>query len=309
MSQSHAVKPVGFPPLRLRATVSALRNTSGITTALPRFRTTPPSSSAGSEAARRLKSRWLVAPSAAPSAAGCWWMMAAPTVACTGTGIPPRARAAPRRSAGLARRGCRGASPRRRRSSGRHRGGAGGRGATDRLCWGAARWGRFATARSPPRDSRSWMPRTRVDVLLELELHGAEREIRLQRDHDPGTVVGEPHARVGLFGKDAAAVGDAVAHHDRVPLSPGRAHALATEHFDDHRIALGAEVTVVLIALSLLERHGADPVEERGVVQRIGDRGERAVATGFAVEPGIGVDVEFPLPGLTLLLGLVHEPA
>src|SRR2546422_373301 len=73
--------------------------------------------------------------------------------------------------------------------------------------------------------------------------------------------------------------------------------------------ALGAEVTMVLIALSLLERHGADPVEKRGVVQRIGDRGERAVATGFAVEPGIGVDVEFPLPGLTLLLGLVHEAA
>src|SRR5437899_10881294 len=98
------------------------------------------------------------------------------------------------------------------------------------------------------------MPRTRVDVLLELELHRAEREIRLQRDHDPGTVVGEPHARVGLFGKDAAAVGDAGAHHDRVPLSPGRAHALATEHFDDHRMGRGAEVTLALKARSLTER-------------------------------------------------------
>src|SRR5437016_10791197 len=68
MSQSQAVNPVGFPPPRLRATVRALRNTSGITTALPRLRTTPPSWSAGSDAASRLKSRWLVAPSAAPRA-------------------------------------------------------------------------------------------------------------------------------------------------------------------------------------------------------------------------------------------------
>src|SRR5438876_694726 len=69
MSQSQAVNPVGLPPPRLRAMVRALRNTSGITTALPTLRTTPPSWSAGSDPASRLKSRWLVAPSAAPSAA------------------------------------------------------------------------------------------------------------------------------------------------------------------------------------------------------------------------------------------------
>ena len=70
MSQSHAVNPLGFPPFRFRATVSTLRNTSGITTALPRFSTTPPSCSAGSADASRLKSRWLVAPRAAQSAVG-----------------------------------------------------------------------------------------------------------------------------------------------------------------------------------------------------------------------------------------------
>src|SRR2546429_649119 len=93
MSQSQAVNPVGCPAFRLRATVRALRNTSGITTALPRLSTTPPSWSAGSEAASRLKSRWLVAPSAAPSAVGGWCVMSAPTVACTVTGIPRAAAA------------------------------------------------------------------------------------------------------------------------------------------------------------------------------------------------------------------------
>src|SRR5207249_262509 len=82
---------VGLPPLRLRATVRALRKTSGITTALPRFSTIPPSWSVGSDAASRLKSRWLVAPSAAPSAVGCWWMMSAPSAACTVTGMPQSA--------------------------------------------------------------------------------------------------------------------------------------------------------------------------------------------------------------------------
>src|SRR6059036_757354 len=84
MSQSQAVNPVGLPPPRLRAMVRALRNTSGITTALPTLRTTPPSWSAGSDPASRLKSRWLVAPSAAPSAAGCWWMMSAEVAVARG---------------------------------------------------------------------------------------------------------------------------------------------------------------------------------------------------------------------------------
>src|SRR5207249_1946223 len=61
---------------------------SGMTTALPRFRTTPPPSRAGREAASRRKSRWLVAPSAAPSAAGCWWVISAPIAVCTVTGMP-----------------------------------------------------------------------------------------------------------------------------------------------------------------------------------------------------------------------------
>ena len=66
--------------------VSALRNTSGSTTALPQVEHRAALSSAGSEPASRRKSRWLVAPIAAPSAAGCWWMISAPIAACTVTG-------------------------------------------------------------------------------------------------------------------------------------------------------------------------------------------------------------------------------
>src|ERR1051326_8035439 len=90
MSKSAARSPVGRPASRLRATVSALRKTSGITTALPQLSTAPPPSSEGSEPASRRKSRRLVAPIAAPSAEGCWCTISAPRAACTVTGTPCR---------------------------------------------------------------------------------------------------------------------------------------------------------------------------------------------------------------------------
>src|SRR5437762_3039885 len=339
MSQSHAVNPVGFPPLRFRATVSALRKTSGITTALPRFSTTPPSSSAGNDAASRLKSRWLVAPRAAPSAVGCWWMMSAPTAACTVTGTP-RSRAASRSDASGAtsperrrsastsaspmprparappgappparpwRRARPAASPKKSRNSGPCR--AVGRARSDRLCSGVARWERSSVAKSPPRRSRSWMLGRGGVVLLELQRHLAEGEVRLQREHDARLLVGEPHPGVGLLGEDTAAVRDARTDHDRVPLPARDAHAVALQYLDDDRIALGPEVALVLVALADLERHGADPVEERGIVERLGDRRCRAVAPRLAVHPGVGVDLELPLPRLALLLGLIQKPA
>src|SRR6058998_2073899 len=99
-----------------------------------------------------------------------------------------------------------------------------------RLCWSAARWGPSSTGKSPPRGSRSWVLPTGVGVLLELECHLAERELRLQREHDAQAVVGEPHPRVGLLGKDAAAIGDAGAHDNRVPLLPRHADLFALQH-------------------------------------------------------------------------------
>src|SRR5439155_631354 len=66
---------------------------------------------------------------------------------------------------------------------------------------------------------------------------------------------------------------------------------------------------VGLVALADLERNGADPVGERRVVEWLGHGVERGVAAGFAVEPGVRVDVELPLPRLAFLLRLIPEPA
>ena len=60
----------GVPLWMLRQIVSALRKTSGMITAEPMFSTTPPSRRDRWAASRR-KSVMLVAPIAAPSAAGC----------------------------------------------------------------------------------------------------------------------------------------------------------------------------------------------------------------------------------------------
>src|SRR5437667_7493510 len=80
---------------RLRASVRALRKTSGMITAEPRFRYTPPSKPA-TTAANVRKSRSVPSPSAAPSTAGCMWMMSVPIATCTVTGRPSRTPAASR---------------------------------------------------------------------------------------------------------------------------------------------------------------------------------------------------------------------
>src|SRR4029077_8847987 len=189
------------------------------------------------------------------------------------------------------------------------RGRARARGGKRRLCWSVSRWGPSSAATCPPRGSRSWVLRRSVGVLLELERHLAEREVGLQRDHDAQAVIGEPHPGIGLLGKYPAPVGNARPHDDRVPLSSRRADELPLEHLDDDRIALGTKVAVVLVLLADFERHRANPVEKRSVVERIGDGRERGVAASLAVKAGIRIDLEPPLPRLALLLGLIQKPA
>src|SRR5882762_9199670 len=108
--------------------------------------------------------------------------------------------------------------------------------------------------------------------LLELERHLAEREFRLQREHDPEAVVREPHARIGLLREDAAPIRDPWADDDGVPLLARHADTLPLQHVDDHGIALGPEVAAVLVALPDFERYGADPVEEAGTVAAVVSR-------------------------------------
>ena len=64
-------------------------------TAEPKFRYTPPSRPA-TTAANVRKSRSVPSPTAAPSMAGCMWMMSVPIATCTVTGTPSRTPAASR---------------------------------------------------------------------------------------------------------------------------------------------------------------------------------------------------------------------
>src|SRR5207302_7822283 len=116
----------------------------------------------------------------------------------------------------------------------------------------------------------------------------AEREVRLQREHDPWLLVREPHAGVGLLGEDTAAVRDARTDHDRVPLPARDAHAVALQYLDDDGDALGPAIAPVLVALADLDRDGPDSVEVCGGVERVGDRGRRGVAPRRAVHAGVG---------------------
>src|SRR5256886_8133817 len=122
-------------------------------------------------------------------------------------------------------------------------------------------------------------------VLLELQRHLAEGEIRLQREHDARLLVGEPHAGVGLLGEDAAAVRDARTDHDRVPLPARHVDPLVLQYFDDDRIALGPKIALVLVALADFERHGAEPGEARGVGGPRPDRWWRSPASPRAAHP------------------------
>src|SRR5207249_9841688 len=116
----------------------------------------------------------------------------------------------------------------------------------------------------------------------------ADGEVRLRRGRDRWLPVREPHPGVGLLGEDTAAVRDARTDHARVPLPARDADAVALQYLDDDRVALGPEIAPVLVALADLERDGPDPVEECGVVERVGDRGRRAVAPRLAVHAGVG---------------------
>ena len=83
--------------------VSALRNTSGMITALPRLSTTPPSSSVRERVRRAGGSRdGSCRRSPRRSPPGCWWMISAPSAACTGQ----RNAEAPRRESSSESSGC-----------------------------------------------------------------------------------------------------------------------------------------------------------------------------------------------------------
>ena len=121
-----------------------------------------------------------------------------------------------------------------------------------------------------------------------------------------GQIGGEPHPRLGVLGENPPPVGDHRSHDDRVPLAPRDTDAIAAQHLHDDGIAVGPEVARVLVALAHLERHGADPIEEGGVVERVLHRGEGRIAVpGFAVIARVGIDLEVARPLAAALVGVL----
>src|SRR5207245_7490979 len=73
--------------------------------------------------------------------------------------------------------------------------------------------------------------------------------------------------------------------------------------------AAGPEVAAVLVALALPQRHCADPVQERGVVEWLRHGGEGGVLRLLAVEPRVGEDLVAAVPLPAALVRVLQEAA
>src|SRR6185503_19052268 len=103
----------------------------------------------------------------------------------------------------------------------------------------------------------------------EVEAQRAERKLRSHLQHDAVSVVRKPDLGASTLGEDALRLDDRL-DHDRVELTGGDTNALAPEHANDNRVAIGTEVTIELVRRAHLERDRADKIEERAIVERFG---------------------------------------
>ena len=110
--------------------------------------------------------------------------------------------------------------------------------------------------------------------------------------------------RLGFLREDPAALGNLGPNDQRLPLFPGHADAIAPQDLDDHGVAVGAEVARILVSLPDFERHGTNPVQECGIIERLEHRRERRVAPLLPIETRIGKDLE---PVLAVLAALVLD--
>src|SRR5213593_1666782 len=150
----------------------------------------------------------------------------------------------------------------------------------------------------------SWLIDSWNHVVLELQRHLAEREVRLDREDDALRIVRQPNQRLRFFGEDPAALGNLGADDEGAPLLARDADFLTLQDFDDDRIAVRAEIARVLVPLADFQRDGTNPVEERGVIERLEHRGKRGVTPDFPVEAGIGENL---VAALAMLVALILD--
>jgi hypothetical protein len=132
--------------------------------------------------------------------------------------------------------------------------------------------------RGPPRATSGTGSATRTSARLELH-------------DDPAVVVGDPHLGPAALGEDPVRLDRGLDDHG-VEGAGGHGHALATQHAQRHRIAIGLEVLLEAVGLPDRQRHGADVVQERAVVERRPGRRKLAlVVAQIVVGAAFGEDL------------------
>src|SRR5207244_12147587 len=88
------------------------------------------------------------------------------------------------------------------------------------------------------------------------------------------------------------------------PILTPYTYSLSPQHLEYNGIPVRTKIARVFVPLADLERHRADPVQERGIVQRLGDGRECRIEPLFSIEPGIGEDL---VPVLAMPVALVLD--
>src|SRR6185369_12776689 len=111
---------------------------------------------------------------------------------------------------------------------------------------------------------------------------------------------------VSVLGEDPLRLDDRL-DDDRVGLARGHANALASQHLDRHRVAIGAEVPIEGVRLADGERDGAQEVEERAVVERVADAWLLRLAV-LAEDGALREDLEVTLDVSAALVEILPKP-
>ena len=106
------------------------------------------------------------------------------------------------------------------------------------------------------------------------------------------------------FVREQALRFDAWLEHDRVELAGGHFDVLAAVDLDDDRIAIGVIVAVERVRLADDERNRAHEVDERPLVERLGDAREFLPVAG--VHPPVGIELVRLVGAVFRLVDVLH---
>src|SRR5688500_7317515 len=128
-------------------------------------------------------------------------------------------------------------------------------------------------ARNQPRSVRPVAGRRGPAFPLrsQVQVQRAEGELRLHLEHDPVGIIGEPDLGLAAFREDAFRL-DGRLDDDGLEGTSGNGDLLAAQYANLHRVPIRPEIPVELVRLPDLEGHRPDEIQERAVVEGVGDR-------------------------------------